>query len=107
MSAALLRRSTRMTYIVLSLAAILNCRGGDNEEPAAAVVVPAARPLDDAGDQPVIDGWFDEWSDDALVLSDGEGDGTAAFDVTRVYATSRGSRLFLRFDTTALLNLYE
>lgn len=52
-----------------------------------------------------IDGAFQDWKDVPLCARDPKGDATGAFDITRVYATSHGSILNLRFDTTSLLNL--
>lgn len=54
---------------------------------------------------PVIDGTFDEWTEADRILTDPAGDAGAAFDVTRVYARSRGTVLYLRFDIGAELNL--
>jgi endonuclease/exonuclease/phosphatase family metal-dependent hydrolase len=59
------------------------------------------------GPAPIIDGWFDDWPESSLVMEDPPGDATGAFDVTRLHATSRGAALYLRFDTTQLLNLYN
>jgi endonuclease/exonuclease/phosphatase family metal-dependent hydrolase len=52
-----------------------------------------------------IDGSFEDWKDVKMLASDPEGDAKGAFDVTGVYATSRGSILYLRFDTGSLVNL--
>jgi hypothetical protein len=57
--------------------------------------------------QPRTDGLFDDWQRVPLLASDAAGDATGAFDVTRVQAQSRGSVLFLRFDTGRTLNLQE
>jgi len=52
-----------------------------------------------------IDGGFEDWNGIGLCARDPEGDAKGAFDITRVYAASQGSILYLRFDTTDLLNL--
>ncbi len=52
-----------------------------------------------------IDGDFEDWSDVEVGARDPQGDASGAFDVTRVYAASQGSILYLRFDTGSLLNL--
>ena len=54
---------------------------------------------------PVIDGDLDEWTEADLVLTDPAGDAGASFDVTRVYARSRGTVLYVRFDIGVALNL--
>lgn len=58
-----------------------------------------------AGAEPRMDGFFDEWSPSDHIAADPMGDASGAFDVQNVYASSRGSRLFLRFDTTQVRNL--
>ncbi|MCK5800947.1 MAG: hypothetical protein KAI47_27355, partial [Deltaproteobacteria bacterium] len=45
-----------------------------------------------------VDGRFDDWGDTKPLATDPAGDATGAFDVTRLYAASRGTELFLRFD---------
>lgn len=55
--------------------------------------------------EPRLDGLFDEWTPAHLIAADPAGDATGAFDVTTVYATNRGSRLFLRFDIGSIRNL--
>lgn len=55
--------------------------------------------------EPRMDGFFDEWSAPDQIATDAAGDASGAFDVQRLYATSRGSKLFLRFDTTQVRNL--
>lgn len=52
-----------------------------------------------------IDGGFENWKDVSILASDPQGDAKGAFDVTRLYAASRGSILYLRFDTGSLVNL--
>jgi len=52
-----------------------------------------------------VDGDFGDWKDVAACASDPKGDATGAFDITRVYAASPGTILFLRFDTVNVLNL--
>jgi hypothetical protein len=52
-----------------------------------------------------IDGGFEDWKDIIPRASDPRGDAEGAFDITKVYAASRGTILYLRFDTTNLLNL--
>jgi endonuclease/exonuclease/phosphatase family metal-dependent hydrolase len=92
-----------LAFSVLVVVA-LGCSSRDGAE-----VVPAAPPAPPvpggSAPAPVIDGVFDEWGDEHLRASDALGDASGAFDVTRLYAQSRGSRLFLHFDTSHLLNL--
>jgi len=52
-----------------------------------------------------IDGGFEDWKDVKVCAYDPRGDAKGAFDLTKVYAASQGSVLYLRFDTTKLLNL--
>ena len=52
-----------------------------------------------------IDGEFKDWKDVTVCACDPKGDATGAFDLTKVYAASQGSILYLRFDTGNLLNL--
>ena len=52
-----------------------------------------------------IDGGFEDWKDIKICANDPKGDAKGAFDITKVYAASQGSILYLRFDTTSLLNL--
>ena len=52
-----------------------------------------------------IDGRFEDWKDIKMCAYDPKGDAKGAFDITKVYAASQGSILYLRFDTTNLLNL--
>ena len=52
-----------------------------------------------------IDGGFEDWKDIKICANDPKGDAKGAFDITKVYATNQGSILYLRFDTTNLLNL--
>jgi len=52
-----------------------------------------------------IDGGFEDWKDVKVCARDPRGDAKGAFDITKVYAASLGSVLYLRFDTTNLLNL--
>ncbi len=52
-----------------------------------------------------IDGRFEDWKDIKICAYDPKGDAKGAFDITKVYAASQGSILYLRFDTTNLLNL--
>lgn len=52
-----------------------------------------------------IDGRFEDWKDIKICAYDPEGDAKGAFDITKVYTASQGSILYLRFDTTNLLNL--
>ncbi|MSR70308.1 MAG: hypothetical protein EXS17_08200 [Phycisphaerales bacterium] len=56
-------------------------------------------------DEPRVDGLFGEWASTNLIASDVAGDASGAFDLQRVYATNRGTRLFLRFEITSNLNL--
>jgi len=52
-----------------------------------------------------IDGEFEDWKDVTVCASDPKGDATGVFDITRVYAASQGTILYLRFDTANLFNL--
>jgi len=52
-----------------------------------------------------IDGAFQDWKDVKVCAYDPRGDAKGAFDITKVYAASQGSILYLRFDTASLLNL--
>ncbi|MCP4608443.1 MAG: hypothetical protein GY845_07000 [Planctomycetes bacterium] len=52
-----------------------------------------------------IDGGFEDWKDIKICANDPKGDAKGAFDITKVYAASQGSILYLRFDTTKLLNI--
>ncbi len=52
-----------------------------------------------------IDGDFKDWQEVEMLASDPGGDAQGAFDVTRVYAASQGSILYLRFDTGRILNI--
>ena len=56
-------------------------------------------------DEPRLDGLFLEWSSANLIATDPAGDATGAFDIQKVYATNRGTRLFLRFDIGSTLNM--
>ena len=60
-------------------------------------------------DSPIlcIDGLFDDWHTIDLIATDSTGDASGAFDITEVSVTSRGSRLYLRFDTGQTLNLHN
>lgn len=55
--------------------------------------------------EPRLDGLTIEWSPSDLIATDPTGDASGAFDIQNVYATNRGTRLFLRFDIGAVLNL--
>jgi len=52
-----------------------------------------------------IDGEFQDWRDVRVCARDPKGDAKGAFDITKVYAASQGSILYLRFDTTNVLNI--
>jgi len=52
-----------------------------------------------------IDGAFQDWKDVTVCARDPKGDAKGAFDITKVYVASQGSILYLRFDTTNLLNI--
>ncbi len=54
---------------------------------------------------PTIDGEMGEWTQADLIATDPAGDAGASFDVTRVYARSRGTVLYVRFDIGNELNL--
>ncbi len=55
--------------------------------------------------EPRVDGIFDEWAPGNLIATDPAGDATAAFDVRNLFATNRGTVLFLRFDIGSMLNI--
>jgi hypothetical protein len=55
---------------------------------------------------PRVDGRFDDWSESHRIAVDPAGDATGAFDLTQLYAQSRGSELYLRFDVGAVKNLF-
>lgn len=46
--------------------------------------------------RPSVDGLFDEWGEADKLAEDPQGDGTSVFDVTSVWATSRGTDLYVR-----------
>ena len=52
-----------------------------------------------------IDGEFQDWKDVPKLASDPAGDANGAFDVTSLYALSRGSVLYIRFDTGTVVNI--
>lgn len=52
-----------------------------------------------------IDGEFDDWKGVKPLASDPAGDAKGAFDVTSLYALSRGSVLYIRFDTGVVANI--
>ena len=52
-----------------------------------------------------IDGEFEDWKDVGIIACDPQGDAKGSFDVTQVYVSSRGTTLYLRFDTGSVLNL--
>jgi len=52
-----------------------------------------------------IDGQFDDWQHAHIVAIDPAGDASGSFDITRLYAQTDGSMVFLRFDTGRVLNL--
>jgi hypothetical protein len=52
-----------------------------------------------------IDGEFQDWKDVKILATDPKGDAKSVFDLTRVYAASRDSILYLRFDTGNTVNL--
>lgn len=53
----------------------------------------------------IMDGRFGEWAGVPIAATDPPGDAGGAFDITRVQVASRGTMLFLRFDTGTTLNL--
>lgn len=55
--------------------------------------------------EPRLDGLYPDWSPANLIATDPAGDASGAFDVRNVYATNRGTRLFLRFDIGSVVNL--
>jgi len=56
---------------------------------------------------PVMDGRFDEWDAATLLALDPVGDANGGFDVTQLHVASRGTHLYLHFDSGQLLNLYN
>jgi len=52
-----------------------------------------------------IDGGFEDWEGVKACASDPKGDAKGAFDITKVYAASQDSILYLRFDAGSILNL--
>lgn len=52
-----------------------------------------------------IDGEFEDWKDVQKLASDPAGDAKDVFDVTSLYALSRGSVLYIRFDTGRIVNI--
>lgn len=52
-----------------------------------------------------MDGQFNDWAGVPMLANDAVGDGTGAFDVTQVQATSRGTWLLLRYDVGRVLNV--
>ena len=52
-----------------------------------------------------IDGGFEDWKDVEILATDPKGDAKSVFDLTRVYAASGGSILYLRFDAGSTVNL--
>ena len=55
--------------------------------------------------EPRVDGLFAEWSPSHIIATDPAGDATGAFDVQKVFAVNRGTKLFLRFEITSIRNL--
>lgn len=55
--------------------------------------------------EPNADGRFPEWNGIAPIATDPADDASGAFDVRMLFAINRGSRIFLRFDTSSILNL--
>ncbi|TVQ82312.1 MAG: endonuclease/exonuclease/phosphatase family protein [Phycisphaeraceae bacterium] len=53
----------------------------------------------------IMDGRFGDWAGVPIAATDPAGDASGAFDLTRVQVASRGTMLFLRFDTGTVLNL--
>jgi hypothetical protein len=53
----------------------------------------------------VADAFFTEWNTTPVLQTDPSGDSSGAFDVTEIRAASRGTKLFLRFDTGVDRNL--
>ncbi len=53
----------------------------------------------------VLDGMFSEWSEHTLLATDPVGDAVGGFDLSRVHAVSRGSTLYLAYDTGRTLNM--
>jgi len=58
-----------------------------------------------AGQPLCIDGLFNDWRQIQPIALDKTGDAEATFDLTKVYATSRGTVLYLRFDVGCVLNI--
>ncbi|MDG2384847.1 MAG: endonuclease/exonuclease/phosphatase family protein [Pirellulaceae bacterium] len=53
----------------------------------------------------ILDGRFDDWTDQQIIARDPIGDQTAAFDISYLAARTDGTRLYLRFDLGQTLNL--
>ena len=54
---------------------------------------------------PVMDGLVGDWADRKPIATDPAGDAEGAFDVTDVWASTAGTTVYLRLDTTRPLNL--
>ena len=57
------------------------------------------------GKVPTVDGVFSDWTTQSVVASDVSGDATGAFDITKVLATTDGTKLYVCFDTGSVRNL--
>lgn len=105
--ATLLDLRTLLAFVLVAIHAA-SCRS-DPADPEGLVATPPVEisPVGRGASSPIIDGWFEDWPDDALVAVDPRGDAVAAFDVTRIHASTNGAKVYLRFDTGQLLNLYS
>jgi len=63
----------------------------------------AAPPLRSA--PPRIDGLFDDWNPEDLLIRDPQGDAEGPFDLLEFWVQSRGTQIFLRFEIAGELNL--
>ncbi|NUP13363.1 MAG: endonuclease/exonuclease/phosphatase family protein [Polyangiaceae bacterium] len=102
-------RSLKLERILLAFALGLACRTPpEHDEPIGQEPIPEP-PIPPAAVEPAptIDGSFDDWSEIAAIAADAQDDAVGSFDVTRIQATARGSELFVRLDTSTILNLYS
>ncbi len=100
-------RKPRPLYfgVLASLLTLAACSRDDRPDPALDLGVDVATIADvgvDRGPQPTlelrVDGRFEDWGAVDPLATDPAGDAIGAFDVTRLYAASRGTEVFVRFD---------
>ncbi|MHC4976831.1 MAG: hypothetical protein ACYTF7_09530, partial [Planctomycetota bacterium] len=70
-----------------------------------ALALCAVAPLPAAAQPLAADSLFGDWTGIPQAASDPFGDATQQFDITSVHVTSRGTDLFIRFDTDVTRNL--